>query len=243
MIRVFRDDTQWALAGKVPTAVLEQIARQLPKELQDEGSKVVAGNEGFAALLVFGDLPSQRLAHQLLAAATPVYLLDFDDDAPATLKLDRNQAHVTEDRIDEHPADFLKLYGIVAPGYSFTPPSVRDLGLVEGISLAEAKQATPPEFEVELREHPRGVLVLSGPVVGLLARKLKRRAYCVYWDPKDKWFSCVAYAQGGIEQGAYSSGEPIGSDTDTPRLDNILGETTLEGILRVLEIPGELLGI
>jgi hypothetical protein len=118
MIRVFSDDTQWALAGKVSTAVLEQIARQLPKELQGEGSKVVAGNEGFAALLV-GDLPSERSAHQLLATATPVYLLDFDDDAPVTLKLDRMKAHVTEARVNKHPADFLKEYGIVAPGYAF----------------------------------------------------------------------------------------------------------------------------
>lgn len=241
MIRVFRGDTQWALAGKVSTAVLEQIARQLPRELQGEGSKVVAGNEGFAALLVFGDLPSERLAHQLLATATPVYLLDFDDDAPVTLKLDRKKARITEARVNEHPADFLKEYGIVAPGYAFTPPSVRDVGLVEGVSLAEAKRATPPGFEVELREHPRGVLVLSGPVAGMLARKLKRRAYCVYWDFKDSWFSCVAYEQ-GIEHGAYSLGEPISSDEDTPRLDNILGETTVDGILRVLGIPGELLG-
>jgi hypothetical protein len=106
MIRIFREDTQWAIAGMLATTALEQLARQLPKELQGDGSKVVAGKEGFAALLVFGDVPDETLAKQLLAFVSPVYLLDFDDDAPVTLKLDRKKTRVTETRVNEHPADF-----------------------------------------------------------------------------------------------------------------------------------------
>lgn len=60
MIRIFRDDTKWAIAGKVATKLLEQLARKLPRELQGDGSKVVPGKEGFAALLMFGHLPTRR---------------------------------------------------------------------------------------------------------------------------------------------------------------------------------------
>jgi len=46
---------------------------------------------------------------------------------------------VTETRVDKHPAEFLDERGIVAPG--FAPPSpFRSVGLVEGVSLAEAKK-------------------------------------------------------------------------------------------------------
>jgi len=65
MIRIFREDTQWAIAGNVSMVALERLAGQLPKELQGDGSKIVAGNDGFAALLVFGDLPNESLAKQL----------------------------------------------------------------------------------------------------------------------------------------------------------------------------------
>src|SRR6185369_8916319 len=98
MIRIFHDDAQWAIAGTVATVALEQLARQLPNELQGDGSKIVAGKEGFAALLVFGDVPDETLAKQLLSSVTPVYLLDFDDDAPVTLKFDRMKTRVTETR-------------------------------------------------------------------------------------------------------------------------------------------------
>ena len=239
MIKIFREDTQWAIAGEVSTTTLEQLACQLPRELRDDGSKVVAGKEDFAALLVFGDLPNETLAKHLLTSVTPVYLLDFDDDAPVTLKLDRKKTRVTETRVNEHPADFLEQHGIVAPGYSFTPPPVKDVGIIEGVSLAEVACAIPTGFDTELREHPLGVLVISGPIGSVLARKLRKRAYCVYYNPEDGWFSCVVYER-GEEQGAYS---PVTPDENAVPLGNILGETTLEGILRVLAIPGELLGL
>ena len=73
MIRISPQDTQWAIAGKVATTMLEQLARTLPKELQGEGSKVVAGQDGFSALLVFGDLPSERLARRTSERLRPLW--------------------------------------------------------------------------------------------------------------------------------------------------------------------------
>ena len=239
MIRISRDDTQWAIAGKTTIEALEQLARALPRELQGEGSKVVAGKDGFAALLVFGDLPSESLAKQLLTTVTPVYLLDFDDDAPATLKLERKKGRVAETRIDKHPADLLEEQEIVAPGYAFTPTPVRDVALVEDVSIDQARRAIAAGFEAELRVHPRGVLVLNGPVGAMIAEKVGRRGYSLYYDPEDGWFSCFV-DEPGKQPAAFS---PVTPDPNAIALDNILGETTLEGILRVLEIPGELLGL
>jgi hypothetical protein len=238
MIKIFREDTQWAIAGKVPITALEQLARRLPRDLQGDGSKVVEGKGGFAALLVFGDLPDETLAKQLLVHVTPVYLLDFDDDAPVTLKLERKHSHVTETRVNEHPADFLEGQGIAAPGYVLTPSPVKSVSLVEGVSLSEAKRAIP-DAAVEFVEHPRGVLINYAPAGGMLAGKLGRRGYLVFHNPEDGWFSCIL-CEPDQEPASYS---PVRPDPNFPPLSSIQGETTLEGILRVLEIPGEMLGL
>lgn len=241
MIRIFRDDTHWAIAGNVQTAALEKIAGQLPRELQGEGSKVVPGKDGFAVLLVFGHIPNETLAKQLLTSVTPVYLLDFDDDAPVTLRLDRKRTRIAETRIDKHPAAFLEEYGIAAPGFAPTPSPVRSVGIVEGISLAEAKRAMPADADVHVIEHPRGVLVDYATAGGMLADELGKRGFLVYRDPEDRdgWFCCVV-CEPGKEPASYS---PVRPDPNRPPLDNVLGETTLDGILRVLAIPGELLGL
>jgi len=241
MIRISRDDTQWAIAGKVATSVLEELSRELPKELQGVGSKVVAGKEGFAALLVFGDLPSERLAKQLLTTVTPVYLLDFDDDAPVTLKLDRKKMRITEARVDQHPAEFLEERGIDAPGYTLTPSPIDAVGLVEDTSPEEAQRVVP-DAAVDFRKHPRGVLVVDdqwGTIPCVLSKSLKRRAYLLLRNRNDGSFSCVVH-EPGKKRSAFS---PVTPDANAIPLDDILGETTLEGILRVLEIPGELLGL
>jgi hypothetical protein len=241
MINIFREDTQWAIAGNVSTTALEQLACRLPRELQGDGSKVVEGKQGFAALLVFGDVPDEALAKQLLAFVSPVYLLDFDDEAPVIVKFDRKKTRVIETRIDEHPADFLEERGIVAPGYAFTPSPIAAVGLVEGTTPEEAKRALP-SAEVEFREHPRGVLIVndeSGMVAGWLSKSLGRRAYMVLRNPEDGWFACTL-CEPGQEAVAYS---PVRPNPNRPPIDNILGETTLEGILRVLAIPRELVGL
>ena len=238
MIRTFREDTQWAITANVAAVALEQLARNLHRDLQGDGSKVVAGKDGFAALLVFGDGPDEVLAKQLLTSVTPVFLLDFDDDAPMTLKLDRKQMHVTETRLNEHPADFLEAQGIAAPGYVLTPSPVKSVSLVEGVSLSEAKRAIP-DAAVEFAEHPRGVFVSYAPAGGLLAGELGRRGYLMFHNPEDGWFSCIVY-EPGQEPASYS---PVRPDPNSLPLSNVHGETTLEGILRVLGIPGEMLGL
>jgi hypothetical protein len=241
MIKIFPENTQWAIAATVNTTTLEQLTRQLPKELQSDGSKIVTGKDGFAAMLVFGDLPDETLARQLLAAVTPVYLLDFDDEAPSIVKLDRKKTSVIETRVDAYPADFLEERGIVAPGYAFTPSPIAAVGLVEGITPAEAKRAIPGA-EVKFREHPRGVLILddeSGLVPYVLSKSLGQRAYMVLHNPEDNWFCCDLY-EPGQKPASFS---PVRRDPSSAPLDNILGETTLDGILRVLAISRELLGL
>jgi hypothetical protein len=240
MIRIFREDTQWAIAGNVETAVLEKLMRQLPKELQGQGARVVSGNDGFAALLVFGDLPSETLAKRLLADVTPVYLLDFDDDAPVTLKLDRRKTRVTETHVGQHPAGFLEEHGIMAPGYVLSPTPVREAGIIEGVSVGDAKRALPPDADdVLLRDHPRGVLTDNAIIGGMVADELGKRAYLIFYNPEDGHFLCMVQ-EADHSVSSYSPQKP---SPNCPALDNVLGETTSEGILRVLEIPGEMLGL
>jgi hypothetical protein len=241
MTKIFRENTQWAIAGNVSTTALEELAGQLPQELQGDGSNVVAGTQGFAALLVFGDVPNEALAKRLLSSATPIYLLDFDDEAPVIVRFDRKKTRTDETRVDEHPAEFLEERGIAAPGYTLTPSPVVAVGLVEGTTLEEAQRAVP-DAEVEFRKHPRGVLVVDdqwGMVPCVLSKSLRRRAYMVLRNPEDGWFSCILY-EPGKKPASFS---PVRPDPNAPPLDNILGETTLEGILCVLAIPGELLGL
>lgn len=236
MIRISPEDTKWAIAAKVAATELEEIARQLPKELQGKGSKVVVGQGWLSALLVFGDLPSERLAKLLLISVTPVYLLDFDDDAPSIVKLERTKTRATEARVDEHPADFLKGHGIVPPGYA-APMPIRNVGLVEGITIGEARKAMPPG-EFELRAHPRGVLVNDAPAAGDLAEQVGKRAYLLFHNPEDGDFSCFVQEP----DNSVASYSPRKPSPNFPPLDNVLGQTTPDGILRVLEIPEELLG-
>lgn len=240
MIRIFREDTQWAIAGHVETAVLERLVRQLPEELQGDGSRVVTGNDGFAALVVFGDLPSETLAKRLLVTVTPVYLLDFDDDAPVTLKLDRRKARVIGTRMDEHPADFLDEHGIVAPGYVLTATPIREAGIIEDVSVGDVRRALPPGAEdVELRGHSRGVLLDNAIVGGMVAEALRKHAYLIFYNPEDGHFSCLVQ-EADHSMSSYSPHKAI---PNFRPLDNLLGETTLEGIVRVLEIPHQLLGL
>lgn len=256
MIKIFREDTQWAFAGNVETAVLEKLMRQLPKELQGNGSRVVTGNDGFAALLVFGDLSSETtytLAKRLLATVTPVYLLDFDDedevtlkldrrayllnlddDAPVTLKLDHRKTRVTVTYVGERPSAFLEKRGIV------TSTPVREVAIIEGVSVDEVKRALESEEEdVELRDHSRGVLIDDAIIGGMVAEELGKRVYMIFYNPEDRRLSCMVQEADQTVL-SYSPQEP---SSNFPPLDNVLGETTTEGILRVLEIPGELLGL
>lgn len=138
MIRAFREDTQWAIAANVTPSILEQLAQQLPKELQGDGSRILTGEKGFAALLVFGDVPNETLAKLLLMSAATVYLLDFDDDAPVITKLDRlNAAKSTGQAV----------YLSVSDAITSRIPQLRQLLAKHGIDDVEV--VTFPETKLE----------------------------------------------------------------------------------------------
>ncbi len=235
--KVFPGDTQWAIAGKVPASSLATIGRRLPDWLHGDGHRVVTGKDGFAALLVFGgpaDL-GERSATELAKRSGPVYLLDFDDEAYSIKELTGSKVK----RLRGYPNELLEEHGIIAPGWEPSPPSpVITAGVVEGISPEEARR-TCPSFETEFSEHPRGVLVTSG-VAGNAAYELtirrKVRSYAVYFNSEDGDFFCIVNEPDGSDA-CFAIGAP---SPNYPQLESILGETTMDGVLRVLGIPREL---
>jgi len=106
-------DTRWAIAGKVPLSALERCRRELEDWLQGEGSKVVSGNDGFAALLVFGGPPEgESLAIELSRKhKTPIYVIDFNDELDEGLSIrEFDGTRVKWKR--GYPAAFLKARGV-----------------------------------------------------------------------------------------------------------------------------------
>jgi hypothetical protein len=241
--KVFPGDTQWAIAGQFAAPVLVKLGRRLPRWLHGDGHRVVTGKDGFAALLVFGgptDDGDPIVAE--LVKTGPVYLLDFDDE----LDFEEDAYAIQEftsagmEYVPGYPNEFLEARGIIAPGWEPARPSpVVTAGVVEGITAEEAQRAYP-DVVARFAAHPRGVLVTGGAASGIaidLSMRRKLRAYAVYFNREDGDFSCVV-------------SEPDGSDAcfaldhpspNYPPLDSVLGETTLDGILRVLEIPRECL--
>ena len=111
-------DTQWAIAGKVPLSALERCRRELDDWLQGEGSKVVSGSEGFAALLVFGGPPEgESLAVEISRKhKTPIYVLDFNDERG---KLTLAESRLTDESgmvIAEATAKMMKVEAVVVAG-------------------------------------------------------------------------------------------------------------------------------
>ncbi len=235
--KVFPGDTHWAIAGKVPASLLAKIGRHLPEWLHGDGHRVVTGKDGFAALLVFGgpaDL-GERPADELARRHGPVYLLDFDDEAYSIKELTGSKVK----RLRGYPNELLEKHGIIAPGWEPSPPSpMITAGVVEGITPEEVR-STCPGFEVELAEHPRGVL-LTGFAASSVALEMtirrKVRSYAVYFNREDGDFSCIVRNSDGSD-GCFAVDKP---SPNYPPLDSILGETTMDGILRVLGIPREL---
>jgi hypothetical protein len=142
-------------------------------------------------------------------------------------------------RLRGYPNELLEERGIIAPGWEPSPPSpMVTAGVVEG-STAEEMRRAYPHAEARFAEHPRGVL-LSGAAASSIAVDLsirrKLRSYAVYFDRRDGDFFCVVREPDGTD-GCFRLGKP---SPNYPQLDSILGETTMDGILRVLEIPREL---
>jgi hypothetical protein len=235
--KVFPEDTQWAIAGKVPASTLAKIGRRLPEWLHGDGHRVATGKDGFAALLVFGgpaDL-GERPATELAQRGGPVYLLDFDDEAYSIKELTGSKVK----RLRGYPNELLEKHGIIAPGWEPSPPSpVIVAGVVEGITAEEARRLCPGS-EAKFAEHPRGVLV-TGYAATAAADKLtnqcKVRSFTVFFDPRDRDFAC-AVTEPDKGNAWFTTGEP---NPGHVQLDSILGETTMDGILRVLGIPRSL---
>jgi hypothetical protein len=233
--KVFHLDTQWAIAAKVPVDVLERVRARLPSWLRGAGSKVIEGNDGFAGLLVFGG-PAEEgepAATKLTTEEeTPVYLLDFDDEAPSTIELlgsGRKHRRV-------HPADLLEEHGIQLPRGEPIASPLLTVGLLEGVTPAQAKKAVP-DVDAKLTEHERGTLITEGPgsATLVLALELGCRAYIVEYDSTGGSFACEVIEPGG----SVKRFSPTPSPNYEP-ISSILGETTLDGILRVLRIPRDL---
>jgi hypothetical protein len=235
--KVFPGDTQWAIAGKVPAPSLEKIGRRLPEWLHGDGHRVVTGNDGFAALLVFGgpaDL-GERPADELARRHGPVYLLDFDDEAYSIKELTGSKVK----RLRGYPNELLEKHGIIAPGWEPSPPSpVIVAGVVEGITAEEARR-TCPGFEAEFADHPRGVLVTgyaADAVADKLTNRCKVRSFTVFFNPEDRDFAC-AVTEPDKGNAWFTTGTP---NPGHVQIDSVLGETTMDGVLRVLGIPREL---
>jgi hypothetical protein len=238
-------DTVWAIAAKVPTSALEAARRQLiDYDLPyPEGSKVESGKNGMSALLVFGGGASQgeEIASKLSRKyRTPAYLLDFDDELEFEEGMGIRQFEGKRYTwVNGHPAAFLDSHGIDAPGYEPLPESpVISVGIVEGATLKEASEALPGAKELFV-PHSRGVLVKrpAGVATEQLSESLNRRSFTIFYNRRDKSFSCYIWKP-DAKEACFAVGQPT---HDYEVADSVLGETTLEGILRVLDIPRELL--
>jgi hypothetical protein len=234
--KVFPGSTHWAIAGRVPASSLAKIGRRLPEWLHGDGHRVVTGKDGFAALLVFGgpaDL-GERPADELARRHGPVYLLDFDDEAYSIKELTGSKVK----RLRGYPNELLEKHGIIAPGWEPSPPSpVIVAGVVEGITPEEARRLCSDfEADLEFAQHPRGVLV-TGYAASDAAYKLtierKVRSFTVFFNPEDQRFSC-AITEPDKGNSWFTTGEPNPSRV---QIDSVLGETTMDGVLRVLGIP------
>jgi hypothetical protein len=237
---IFPNDTQWALAAKVPMAVLEAARGELSDFLQGEGARVVSGNKGMSVLLVFGGSVGEGddLAEELTRKhKTSVFLLEFGDWA-SIKQFDGARVK----RRKGHPAEFLASYGVIAPGYEPGPlpvPPITVIGVIEAATLEQAHKALPKKKE-RFAACSRGVLVNDVSDETLkLSRKLKRRSYTLFYDRDDGTFTCMIWSP---DQPMLLESFSVGTqDANSKPIDSILGETTLDGILRVLDIPRHML--
>jgi hypothetical protein len=234
-------DTQWALAAKVPAAVLEAAREELSDFLQGEGSRVVSGDKGMSVLLVFGGSlgEGEDLAEELTRKhKTSVFLLEFGDWARIQ-QFDGPRVK----RKKGHPAKFLETYGVIAPGYEskFLPaPPITVIGVVEGATLEQARRAMPKRKDT-FAANSRGVLVNDVSNIlttSNLSQKLKRPSFTLFYNREKGTFGCLIWRSDQDEE--CFSLDPS-SWVNYKHVDSLLGETTLDGILRVLDIPRHLL--
>jgi hypothetical protein len=116
---------------------------------------------------------------------------------------------------------------------------VRIVGLVEHLTLRQARKALP-EAKDSFRASPRGVLVkdATGTITLALSRAVQRRSFTVFHDREDTRFWCLIWKSDTNPEECFAIGR---SPVSYQMTDSVLGETTMEGILRVLTIPKNLL--
>jgi hypothetical protein len=263
-------DIQWGIAGKVSVDVLADAQSQLsePSEpLATDLFKIMSGNDGMSVLLVYDDegVTSEQLPRKLSRKyRTPIYILDFNEHSPGI-----HEYNGTRDRWrdEQHPAEFLAAYGITPPEHKHWVPSpIIEISVVEGATVEQARSVRPDAEEEMFTANSRGVIVQGGLGFAAcdLAEALKCREYTISYDPEDQRFLCVISTpleSGWLQNERFSLGEwstlsrevidlfmsAFESDEDDAGppddiiVDSILGETTIDGILRVLDIPRHML--
>lgn len=237
--QIFLADTQWAIAATVSPDVFTAARRRLSKRLRTRGSKVVSGQGGVSALLVFGG--SREEGHDLAVTISqahriPAFLLDFNDEAYSIRQFEDGRVFWRQG----HPAKLLRSHGITPPGYEPLPASsVRVVGLVEDLTLAQARKAMPEAREA-FRACPRGVLVkeATGTITLALSRAFQRRSFTIFHDREDTRFWCLIWKSDTKPEECFAIGRaPVSYEP----ADSVLGETTMDGILGALSIPKRLL--
>jgi hypothetical protein len=240
---IFPEDTQWAIAAEVPAAVLTAARRRLSKPLRRKGSRVVTGDGGVSALLVFGGSLEEGYDLAITISQknlTPAYLLDFNDEAYSIRQFEGTSEGTRVRWKKGHPAKLLRSHGITPPGYEPPPESpVRVVGLVEHVTLAEACEAMP-EAKESFTAGSRGLLVkeATGTLTLALSRVFKRRSFTVFHDPEDMRFWCVIWKSDSKPEECFAIGRSTGSYQP---IESVLGEMTADGILRALGIPRRML--
>jgi len=228
-------DASWAIVGRLSTEVFEEVGRDMAEWAQTEEYYVLTGKDGFAALLAFGgSADTGDYYASKLARRGPVYSLDFNDEAPSIQEFKKTRTKY----LKGNPFDFLEQRGFEG-FHARILPTVPTAGVVEGITVAQAKRVCPG-IAAHYAEHSRGVLVSGGAAssaVIVLSIRCKRRGYALYYNPEGAVFSCTICEPEG-EDKWFTTGEP---SVTRVMVESVLGETTMDGILRALEIPRELL--
>jgi hypothetical protein len=229
------EDTQWAVAAAVPTKALDDLRRHLFRELREAGLRTVVEEKGFAALLVFGGSSdqSESLAQEISDKyATAAYALDFDDEAPSVRKFEKQRIRY----LREEPWEFLEQRGIIAPGFEPLEdvPTIA-VGVIDDVTVEEARHELLKVSDFPVVANSRGVVIDAfGRAAMRVGRALKRRTFSLHYEPGGD-LSCTRYEPGkptaifGAASAHYVS------------IDSIEGETTFEGIVRVLDIPASML--
>src|SRR5690606_9986801 len=143
------------------------------------------------------------------------------------------------------PWTFARSRGVRIERPKKDPPSpIRSVCLVENISEEELRELAEridyDASKLTFHRTERGILMPGWPGTNLGTRaapRLHKRAYFIRVDPNEEWI------WGDVDDGPTELGEFHSHDPEISTLASIDGETTRAGILRVLGIPPELLGL